>query len=234
MNKKYLFSEISEHKVWENIEIWQKLIDTALDTKIKEIRENAERQKKRLAERRANLKKNEIPAYYEFSRKKTTDEEDYNKMLSSSVAGVLQQFTGYFSSYKVDLLKAKQLIRKYGKRYKVDTKKLFEMEIELQIPRKSLEFDKNLLRKSVIKKKQEKYNENIKKINGKILLIFKSAIPFCDNLILRNLLALNRNTYEILKIKIFKHILITKNIPISMSNRLKIWSQIINLVFLIN
>lgn len=207
-----MFSEISNHEIWQGIERWQKMIDTAIDAKIKGQRETAEREKKRrmmaTLERTASGKVSFIAPKQRYS-----DEEEHVKMLSSAVTGVLQQFTFYFAHYNVNIENAQKLIKKYAKRYKIDPQKLCEMELELMIP-KPLPLHK-------------KAKKELKRLS-----MLELAIPYIsDKLTLRCLLLLNKSLQKAFKTPVFKQFLLKLSPKLPIQGRTKIWSQILNIVF---
>ncbi len=223
-----MFTQLAGHAIWQGVERWQRLIDSAIDAKIKEVRDSAERQRKRIQERMRAANNKKKPAEINaLSKRNASEEEEYSRMLTSSVANVLQQFCFYLINYKVDLEKARQLIRKYGKRYKVDPKKLFEMEIELQIQKPACYMAPPRSRPSILRK-HDKLMEPYK--GNKYPAVLALAIPYVRDLpTLRTMLILNKSLAETLKMHVFRRAL--GSMALSVPARVQIWSQILNTVF---
>ncbi len=226
--KIYMFTQLASHGIWQGIERWQRLIDSAIDAKIREVREGAERLRKRQADRISNA--GGVTPAYMFTKKRASEEEDYTRMLTSSVTNVLQQFSFYLVNYKVELEKAKLMIQRYGRRYKIDPKKLFEMEIELQIQQPPSSAYRSV--RDHIISKHSKLLDVYKKNKYHIPLVM--AIPYIGDLTtLRALLILNKSLGETLKVPVARSVLLGPRaglLPLRV--RLQLWALILNTVFL--
>jgi len=219
--------EICENNAWNDIERWKKLIDITLDGKIREVRESLERQREKALARMATAKRaspgsNSIG----ITKSQNNHEEEYIRMLSSSVAVTLQQFTDHMGNYRVKLENSKGLIKKYGRRYKIDKEKLFAMIIELQVLQKM-----GKSRSKVKEKQYKKFNTLTNRCKGNSLfMVFALSLPYSNKKDLLSLLLLNRSAYSCLKPFVFRYVLLESGCKITLRDRVKIWSQILLLV----
>lgn len=216
--------EICDNQVWDDVERWKKLIDTTLDGKVREVRESVERQKEKALARLVAAKR--ASGTTGFTTTQDNYEEDYIRVLSSSVAVTLQQFTDHMANYRTKLESSKKLITKYGKRYKVDKEKLFAMGVELQVPQK-VPKPRTKLKAKLLKRHNSLYTKCSKNSTFAALVL---AIPYMAKGELLGLLLLNRNGYGCLKEFVFRHVLLESDYKIALPDRCKIWSQIISIV----
>ena len=226
MGRASLFMPVSEHHIWKNIDLWEKIIDTVVNIKIEK---NCKQQRKSLKTipdqtSASTCSEDDIPSM--ILSKKDYDNEEVARMTGMIVTGVLQQFVHYMIKYKIDMDECKKLLFKYTTKYKINGKLFYEMILELQIQKK-------LNIKEV--KKSEKYLMRSMKLiqlyNGnKLLMVISLLLPSLDCKTLRNLLILNKDAYRNLNMDVFKHVLANYNLTLAL--RVQIWSRILNIVFL--
>ena len=224
MGRASLFMPISEHHIWRNIDLWEKIIDTVVNIKIE--KNNKERKSLKTVPDQTSAStcsEDDIPSM--ILNKKDYDNEELVRMTGMIVTGVLQQFVHYMIRYKIDMDECKKLLFKYTTKYKINGKLFYEMMLELHIQKK-------LNIKEV--KKSEKYLIKSMKLiqlykGNKLFMVISLVLPSLDCKILGNLLILNKNAYRSLNRDIFKHVLTNYNLTLTL--RLQIWSQILNIVF---
>lgn len=212
----YLFSLLKKHKIWKDARLWMKLIDSVLDLKVKESRTAAEQRRKRMIERES--------ARRESTKKGNLYEEEYKKNVRVSVIGVLQQFIFFMANYEIDMEDRKGIVMKYGKEYSLDPKEIFEMLKELQIPQE-IKVEAESKKARMLKR----HKKLVSSCNGNCT--FTALIlstPYMDSEELRSMLVLSKEGYATMKSHIFRHVLLSRSIPVSC--HFQIWSQILNLV----
>jgi len=217
----YLSMEMSGHSIWKSIEQWQKILDNVLDTKVTATREVTEERKKKIIKKQIqSIKANSTL----FLNKSIFEMDEYEKNLTLLAKLALQQYTPYMISYNVDMKSATELILQYAKKYKLEPITTFELIIEFYTNKK-IETDSYI---SKLKRKYKKLHEVCK--NNDINKVLMLSVPYLNKKEMRNLLLLNKTTYEVLKRTIFKQVLIKTYKPLPIQLHLQIWSQLLNLV----
>jgi len=158
-------------------------------------------------------------------RKGNSYEEEYNKNIRVSTIGVLQQFVFFMINYDMNSKGMREMLLKYGKKYKLDPNELFEILKELQIPQKV---------PIVILKDGERivkrYEKLLKFFNKNITFsVLALSVPYMENKELRQLLILSKEGYMTIRHYVFRHLLLNQDLNIEY--HFPIWTHFLNIVF---
>jgi len=241
----YLFSELSKHGVWQEMERWRSLMRNAIEEKVQEAKHIVLQRRKDFQETPkggnglfGSLKGaiSGLGKKMGLSKSGNEDENlapDMRKAILSAVSQVLGQFVFYFSNLRVRFEKAQEILRYFGLYYGLDPMKIYEMELTLKA---NQPFNVNYKEEMNIGQQkdiiaQQKYNKKLKKFGeNSYFFILSKFIPYISDLkSLQNILLLSKSANRYLKNYVFRHLLLEISPEISISIRLQIWFQIIDL-----
>jgi len=213
--KEFLYSEIFSHYIWQDMELWRRIIDDEIEIE---------------CTKEVNKKTNKLGDF--FNKMKTAVTNGMAKILQAgniessnkSAIDVLNTFTYYLSNPCINTGKVLKLYKEYGRKYGISKERLSEFELDLrQCQRLSVKLHRHLYKEKI--KKAERYgNERIH--------ILAISVKFIGNkIILRSLLLLSRSVNKMMRVKIYRQVLIKMNVKMNIRQRLKIWLQILDLVY---
>lgn len=241
--KEFMYQQLVKHGIWQEMDVWKILIDSSIKYKITQAKEIRARQKKRdqskIPEKPvsfANLfgKVKDVVAFGVAKILPQTSAEaefeasdDFEILVSRAALNVLNIYSYYLSTPYIKLERVLRLYRNYVKEYNIPDDKMVELELEL---RRCQNTPINNGRKKETHLK--KFIAKCKKYGKKGPYILSMCVKFIgDKQTLRNLLILSKLVYEKIKIPVFRQVLMGLNIKISIQARVKIWSQILDVVF---
>eukprot|EP00826_Nyctotherus_ovalis_P042724 TRINITY_DN4439_c0_g2_i2.p1 TRINITY_DN4439_c0_g2~~TRINITY_DN4439_c0_g2_i2.p1 ORF type:complete len:422 (-),score=71.13 TRINITY_DN4439_c0_g2_i2:857-2122(-) len=225
--KEFLYTQIAYHYIWQDVEVWRKIIDFAIEREAGGAKE---------AGKKAEQGNNKLGDF--FNRMKDAVSIGVNKILQAthlnggdaastkSAIHVLNNFCYYLSSPSINIGKVLKLYEEYGRRYNISKERLDEFKLDLcQCQRLSA--------KLYIRQDEG----NIKKAgrygNRRIHILARTTKYIADKKTLRNLLLLSRSVNKMMRVKVFRQVLINVNLNVTIKQRLSIWFQILDLVILV-
>jgi len=223
----YLFSELAKHGIWQETEQWKQLILNSIETKVAEAKDI-------VLKRKAGVKEEQKKGLLDgFKKLFSSDiveahDKEMEKVLLATVGQVLTQYVFFFANLRVSFDKAKELLEHFGRKYNINLTKIYEMELSLKTSQpfkpKISTFPKDILANKKLERKLKKYN------NSLIHLCIASSLPYISDVsLLRNILLVNKEMYRVMKVYVFKQLLIGLGAKVSLENRLKIWLQIVEI-----
>eukprot|EP00826_Nyctotherus_ovalis_P020843 TRINITY_DN16616_c0_g1_i13.p1 TRINITY_DN16616_c0_g1~~TRINITY_DN16616_c0_g1_i13.p1 ORF type:complete len:901 (-),score=264.27 TRINITY_DN16616_c0_g1_i13:104-2806(-) len=226
---RYLFADLARHGIWEEMNRWQSLIKNCIERRVEETRIVVLQQKIDLEteDKRGLLKRLKSTYLLNIKKVPETDEEMY-RVASSTAEQVLSQFVFFFSNLRINFSQAYSLLRHFGSTYGISSARMYELGLKLKASQPlSIADDVDYPKEFAAQRKLER---RMCKYGGSVLLFcIGLSIPFnaCGKDLL-NLLLLNKKCYSVLKIPVFKHLLLKLNTEVTLSQRLQIWEQVIN------
>jgi len=193
---KFLYTLLIGHDIFKDIGTWKLLIGIAIKEAI------------------GKVKKQFVNNEYNTIISKPISEESKNKemrkQISKDVFRILNEYASLLNSFKVNSKETKFLLRDYGRKYGLNIKSLYEIELNLII-------------------QQPLYINGNHKINSsKRLTVIKLSISYIDNKqTLRKILLLNSGIYKSLRLDVYRQVLNSFNIP--MQTRGEIWMRILQI-----
>jgi len=204
----YLRQFLFRHKVWNTKNIWRKIINYRIKKSFENLRAYMLYTKSAIEEQKTALNT--------VDWQKQKEQEKVGKRgIASSELGSLALELGLYS---VDIEQSREFILLVAKEYEIESAKFYNILLDYETARgvnriqpQSKDILQAVLGKQ--KKKEEKYGS---------LEVLRLSLKYIEDL--ASLLILNKKTYELLRMPIYKLILHnSKNI-----NRLKIWKVILN------
>jgi len=227
----YLWNLLNNHGIWKGIEIWDMLLDREIKLYCKEILTKkwgpvahaAHEQKGVISLITAPFSL--VPSNLDVRYKEKVEEI---KTVKNAAMTVLRKFVNYMLIFRVKSEISISLIRKYSAKNELDPKFVREFIIELKSHQDTVEPIKKALRTRIIKLHKIRFDCQQ---NGKLIGIY-SCIKYLENpKDLLNILLLNKKYSEILKIPIYKEILIKSKFIKKDGFLIPIWKNFLNFVF---
>lgn len=226
---RYLFADLARHGIWEEMDRWQSLIKNCIERRVEETRMVVLQQKMDMEteDKRGLLKR--LKSTYLLNIKKVPEtDEEMHRVASSTAEQVLSQFVFFFSNLRINFNKAYSLLKHFGTTYGISSARMYELGLTLKASQPlSIADDVDYPKEFAAQRKLER---RMCKYGGSVLLFsIGSSIPFsASGKDLLNLLLLNKEHYSVLKVPVFKHLLLKLNVEVTLSQRLQIWEQVIN------
>jgi len=206
----FLYLVVSRNSIWKDINLWKELINFSINQSTEDMQSDRESTPKSKTKKGLMIKfRSALNKMFVKEDTKTREKDWGNKKVMSSVAfNVLVQYAIFLANYHVSILNAKHLVLYYGKKYEVEPSKIKEVELDLM----TLQHLPKI-------KKESKGNSKVNAI--------KKAIPYIkDKNLLRNILLINKETYNKVKAKVYRQVLNTFNVTLDV--RKEIWEQLFN------
>ena len=224
---RYLFIDLIRHGIWQEIDRWKSLIKNCIERKVKETRIVVLQQKidMETKDKRGLLKKLKNTYLFNVKRIPESDEEMY-KIVSSSAEQVLDLFVFHFANLRINFFQAHRLLKHFGSTYGLSNLKMHKLGLSLKAAQPLLTEDIDYPKEFAAQRKVER---KLRKFDGSHLLFcIGQCIPFvsCGKDLL-SLLLISKQSYHVMKIPIFKHLLLELNVDISTTQRVQIWEQVI-------
>ena len=215
--KQPFYLQLVNHKIWQDIGIWKRLIDAA----IKDMLANKTRKVKE--------KKGFLGT---FKKAVTTN---VSKLIPGSkgeikevTLEVLQQYCYYLSTSKIELRRVSELYKSYL--HEFTTPKLILIDLVTKLMKCQKNPMNNIKLKDVF---VNKFKKRCEKYETKGCFALSLAVEYINEKgTLRNMLLLSKYLYKMLRGKIFRQVLVKLNYKITLQQRLKIWIQILDIVSL--
>ena len=204
---------INSCEIWKDINVWKNIINISIEEKYNIFRRKEERKLLR-------LKNNDKEAMQNIITPKIPLKID-NEILI-----ILTDFINHLIDFKIDIKEIENIMDEFSKKYSLSKFHYFEIKINLII------FKTNNIIKEKYKSKILKCSDKLLKRtdNDKILSSIILSIKYMNKMTLRNILILNKNSYKVLKIHVFKYLLTRSKYTIPVSLHYQIWKQILNIV----
>lgn len=225
--REFLYAQIAYHYIWQDVEVWRKVIDFAIEREVGGVKD---------AGKRVEQGNNRLGDF--FSKMKDAVSTGVNRILQAthlngsdeastkSAIHVLNTFCYYLSSPSINIGKVLKLYEDYGRRYNIPRERLKEFALDLRQCQR-------LSAKLCIRQDEG----NIKKAgrygNWRIHVLARAVKYTADRKTLRNLLMLSRSVNKMMRVKVFRQVLVNVNLKVSVKQRLSIWLQILDLVILV-
>jgi len=221
--KEFLYTQLIRHGIWQENDIWRKLIDKSIKVRISHIKMTQD--KKAQGRSLAGLFSKMKSAVTTGMTKMIIKEDTSESLESKGAISVLSHFCYYLSNPAIDINKIIKMYKDYANAYDISQKRFGDLKIELMRCQKEPS--------SVLDKVKEHFKriESKNKKYGKFFILSSVVKYLGDKITLRNLLLLNKKSYKVLKIKVFRQVLMKLDIKISIGNHMKIWEQILEPVF---
>ena len=227
--KEFLYLQIVQHSIWQSIDVWRAVINSAIENRIscnKEISKKKEVKDKSKFRDMFNKVKGAVTGGVSILLQTKDTEEDvsvYDTTVWRGTLYVLNSFCYYLSTPYIDQNQVIQLYREFAKKYNIPKEKLRELEQELGKCQNELK--DRAVTKCIRKLKQRK------KYCKPELHILAMTIKFINNkILLRHILTLGKNANRVLKLKVYRQVLVRLNLNLSLKLRIEIWSSLLNIV----
>jgi hypothetical protein len=216
-NKEFLYTQIIKHGIWQEMDIWKKLIDNKIAERIKQY--EGAKKTPGLFGKMKNVVASGISIFLPLD-----DPSGPESLECKAALNVLIKFCYFLSNPFLNVDKAIKLYKGYGKEFDIPRSKLCELELELMKCQKAptLKMSRAKAMISRIEKKSMKYEK---------YYVLSMTIKYInDKSTLRNMLLLNIAGNGKLKFKVFRQVLMNPNIKLTIKERLAIWRQLMNMV----
>lgn len=220
--KEFLYSLLIKHAIWQEKDIWRKLIDKSIEVKVRHIRMSQD--KKAQTRTFTGLFSKMRSAVATGVSKLLAADEPTESLECKAAVAVLSHFCLYLSHPLMDAGRVVRLYREYAERYGISQGKFADLKLELMKCQKAPVAEVSRAKEIVQR------NEAKLKKYGKFLVLSLAVKYIGDKTLLRNLLLLSKESYGNLKIKVFRQVLIKLNIQMPIQEHMQVWAQILDIV----
>eukprot|EP00826_Nyctotherus_ovalis_P015176 TRINITY_DN1428_c0_g2_i1.p1 TRINITY_DN1428_c0_g2~~TRINITY_DN1428_c0_g2_i1.p1 ORF type:complete len:463 (+),score=71.75 TRINITY_DN1428_c0_g2_i1:698-2086(+) len=228
--REFLYAQIVQHDIWQSMSTWRAVIQFAIENRIaynKEVggkKSEKSRDKNKFRDIFNKMKGAVAGGVAKIWQTKDTEEAiSGDSAVWRGALYILNLFCYYLSTPYINLKQILKLYQELGKQYNMPKDKLSELKQELAKCQNELK-DKPAS-KCVRKLKQRK------KYIDPALHILAMAIKFIENkAVLRNMLILNKHASRVLRLKVYRQILVRLDVKLSLKERLQIWGRVLDIV----
>lgn len=218
--REFLYSQIIRHGVWQEIDIWKKLIDKKIEGRVDQF-ESMKSKRSGLFGKVRSAMASGLSAFFLGGLEDFSGPES---LQCKAALNTLAKFCYFLSTPFISVDKVIKLYKAYGKQYDIPKNKMRELELELmkcqRAPTLKVPKHKSILSKA--KRKLAKYNHYY------ILSLTVQFVP--DKPTLRNLLLLSAKANMALRTKVFRRVLMDPDTKVGAKERVAIWKQAVELV----
>jgi len=229
-NKRYIFSELVKHKIWSRVDLWKEIVACIIQRHIK-INKVLIIKNLMLSKDGKYIKTKGL--FSSVFRGEGINKEEIFKDLKnvdkSKVIDLLRWILFYLLKLRVNAMLCAELLNEFQSLYYLTPKTIYELKDILRTLQPFPESEGFLYFNTSIAKL--KHQRTLFKYNNSInyFYIGKSLKYISDKHLLFNLLLLSKEGYKILKMRVFKCVLIRLPLAISAEHRVNIWKQILDL-----
>eukprot|EP00826_Nyctotherus_ovalis_P001399 TRINITY_DN10215_c0_g1_i15.p1 TRINITY_DN10215_c0_g1~~TRINITY_DN10215_c0_g1_i15.p1 ORF type:complete len:390 (-),score=112.95 TRINITY_DN10215_c0_g1_i15:473-1642(-) len=220
--KEFLYSQLIKHAIWQEKDIWRRLIDKSIEVKIGHIKMSQD--KKSQGRTFTGLFSKMRSAVATNISKLLVAEEPTESLECKAAVSVLSHFCCYLSHPLMEAGRVVRLYQEYAEKYGISHGKFADLKLELMKCQKAPESELNRT-KSIVQRNEVKFKKY-----GKFLILSLTIKYLEDKTLLRNLLLLSKESYGTLKIKVFRQVLIKLNIQMPIKEHMQVWAQILDIV----
>lgn len=228
--REFLYTQIVQHNIWQRMDTWKAVIRFAVENRIAYNREVSGRKsekskdKSKLRDMFNKMKGAVTGGVAKMLQAKDTEEvaEDDSAVWRGALY-ILNLFCYYLSTPYINLKQILRLYQELGKQYNVPKDKLSELKQELAKCQNEL---KDRPASKCIRKLKQR-----KKYTSPTFHILAMAIKFIeDKAVLRSILILNKRASRVLRLKVYRQVLVRLGVELPLKERLQVWGRVLDIV----
>ncbi len=174
----------------------------------------------------------EVPAGRKSSEDRGRKAEDDRKNMATVAANIVTQFIFYMARMGPGIPRAREIVLGCGTKYGIDTGKLFEMQLDLQMKQPAgFMQPKSTSRTELSLRRSQKRLQRLSPKGSGLEFALALSVPYVSSQgTLRSVLLLNRGLTAVMKPRVFRQVLMRLGTKISPESRLAIWLQLLHTV----